>query len=289
MPELPEVETVVRGLREPLIGRRIEGMWQDWAPTIHSPAPSEFAARITGQRVRALGRRGKYILITLEHDTLVIHLKMSGRLYVAAADEAHEADRWVHARFDLDGGRQLRFSDLRKFGRVYLTDDVDELLSHLGPEPLSEDFTPEGFRAGMRGRKRAIKPLLMEQEFLAGVGNIYADEALFRAGIHPATRVDLLTEDDAKRLHLNGAGRRCSRGIEHEGASINWYRKPDGDKGGSQNHFFVYGRTDRPCRRCGTAINKIRLAQRGDAFLSAVSAGAAVINCDKGAERSAAK
>jgi len=265
MPELPEVETVVRGLREPLIGRRIERMWQDWAPTIHSPAPDEFAARAAGQQVRALNRRGKYILIALEHDTLVIHLKMSGRLYVTDADEAHEADRWVHVRFDLDDGRQLRFSDLRKFGRVYLTDDVETLLSHLGPEPLSDDFTLAGFREGMRRRKRAIKSLLMEQEFLAGVGNIYADEALFRAGIHPATRVDLLTERDAELLHQTIRDA-LEAGIKHEGASINWYRKPDGDKGGSQNHFYVYGRTNLPCRQCGTAINKIRVVQRGTHF-----------------------
>ncbi len=265
MPELPEVETVVRGLRAPLIGRRIERMWQDWASTIHSPAPDEFAARVAGQRVRALNRRGKYILIALEHDTLVIHLKMSGRLYVADSDEVHAADRWVHVRFDLDGGRQLRFSDLRKFGRVYLSDDVDSLLSHLGPEPLSDDFTLEGFRGGMRGRKRAIKSLLIEQAFVAGVGNIYADEALFRAGIHPATGVDLLTESDTELLHqtIRAALR---AGIEHEGASINWYRKPDGDKGESQNHFYAYGRTNLPCRQCGTAINKIRVAQRGTHF-----------------------
>lgn len=265
MPELPEVETVVRGLSEPLIGRRVEGMWLDWAPTIHCPAPDEFAARLEGQRVRALGRRGKYILIALEHDTLVIHLKMSGRLYVTDADEEHEADRWVHVRFDLDGGRQLRFSDLRKFGRVYLTDDVDSLLSHLGPEPFSEDFTLERFRDGMRGRKRAIKSLLMAQEFIAGVGNIYADEALFRAGIHPATRVDLLTEADTERLHQT-IREALLAGIEHEGASIGWYRKPDGEKGSSQNHFYVYGRTNLPCRHCGTAINKIRVAQRGTHF-----------------------
>lgn len=265
MPELPEVETVVRGLRGALIGRRIEGMWQDWAPTIHSPPPEEFAARIAGQSVRALNRRGKYILIELEHDTLVIHLKMSGRLYVAAAAEAHEADRWAHVRFDLDDGRQLRFSDLRKFGRVYLTADVDGLLSHLGPEPLSDDFTLEVFRAGMKGRKRAIKSLLLAQEFVAGVGNIYADEALFRAGIHPATGVDLLTEEDCVRLHQT-IQEALRAGIEHEGASISWYRKPDGGKGSSQDHFFVYGRTDLPCRRCGTAINKIRVAQRGTHF-----------------------
>ncbi len=265
MPELPEVETVARGLRGSLIGRRIEGMWHDWAPTIHSPSPDEFAARVAGQRVRALGRRGKYLLIALEHDTLVIHLKMSGRLYVAGAGEAQEADRWVHVRFDLDDGRQLRFSDLRKFGRVYLTDDVASLLSHLGPEPLSEDFTLAGFRAGMRGRTRAVKAHLLAQEFVAGMGNIYADEALFRAGIHPATGVDALTEGDCARLH--GTIREALRaGVAHEGASIGWYRKPDGGKGASQDHFFVYGRTNLPCRRCGTAINKIRVAQRGTHF-----------------------
>ena len=268
MPELPEVETVVRGLRAPLIGRRIEGMWQDWAPTIHSPEPREFAARVAGQKVMALKRRGKYILIELEQHTLVIHLKMSGRLYVAKSDERQAADRWVHVRFDLDKGLQLRFSDLRKFGRVYLSEDVDSLLSHLGPEPLSDNFTLAGFRAGMRGRKRAIKSLLIEQAFIAGVGNIYADEALFRAGIHPATPVNKMTDADSERLHqtIRDALRAA---IKHEGASINWYRKPDGDKGQSQNHFYVYGRANLPCRTCGSAINKIRVAQRGTHFCPA--------------------
>ena len=143
-------------------------MWQDWAPTIHSPGPEEVrSARIAGQRVRALKRRGKYILIGLDHDTLGYSLEDVG---AAVCDRLlmrrMKRISWVHVRFDLDGGRQLRFSDLRKFGRVYLTDDVDKLLSHLGPEPLSDDFTLAGFRAGMRGRKRAIKSLLMEQEFL---------------------------------------------------------------------------------------------------------------------------
>lgn len=264
MPELPEVETVVRGLREPLVGRRITGMWHDWQRTIHSPAPDEFAARVAGQIVRSLGRRGKYILIHLDHDTLVIHLKMSGRLYVAETDARHEADRWVHVRFDLDQG-QLRFSDVRKFGRVYLTDDVAALLGHLGPEPLGDNFTIAGFRAGLRGRRLAIKARLLQQEFVAGVGNIYADEALFRAGIHPARPAESLTDDEAARLHgtLRGA---LQTGIEHEGASINWYRKPDGDKGSSQNHFFVYGRAEQPCLHCGAQINKIRVAQRGTHF-----------------------
>ena len=265
MPELPEVETVVRGLREPLIGRRIESMWHDWAPTVHSPGADEFAARVEGQAVSAIDRRGKYILIKLEHDTLVVHLKMSGRLYVADAGSTNEADRWVHVRFDLDSGRQLRFSDVRKFGRVYLTNDLSGLLNHLGPEPLGDEFTLEGFRAGLEGRKRAIKAHLLDQEVVAGVGNIYADEALFHAGIHPAAATGTLGDDETARLRqtIRAALR---AGIKHEGASINWYRKPDGQKGESQNHFYVYGRTGLPCRQCGAAINKIRVAQRGTHF-----------------------
>ena len=265
MPELPEVETVVRGLREPLVGRRIQSMWHDWAPAVHAPGAAEFAARIAGQKIRALGRRGKYILVALEYDSLVVHLKMSGRLYVADAESTNEADRWVHVRFDLDDGRQLRFSDLRKFGRVYLTNDLASLLGHLGPEPLSDDFTVAGFHAGLRGRKRAIKAQLLDQEIVAGVGNIYADEALFRAGIHPSARAGALTADEAARLQ-QAIRAALQAGIEHEGASINWYRKPDGQKGESQDHFYVYGRTGLPCRRCGAVINKIRVAQRGTHF-----------------------
>ena len=268
MPELPEVETVVRGLREPLTGRRILSMWHDWLPTIHSPAPEEFAARVTGQTVRGLGRRGKYILIHLDDYTLVVHLKMSGRLYVAAAAAQQWADRWVHVRFELDAGWQLRFSDVRKFGRVYLTADVADLLSHLGPEPLGEDFTLAHFVAGLRGRKLAIKSRLLQQEFVAGVGNIYADEALFRAGIHPQRAAGEVKVDEAARLHET-VREALRAGIKHEGASINWYRKPDGSKGQSQNHFFVYGRGELPCLRCGTAIHKIRLGQRGTHFCPA--------------------
>ena len=265
MPELPEVETVVRGLRAPLIGRRILSMWHDWAATIHSPASSEFARRIAKQEIKRVRRRGKYILIDLARDTLVIHLKMSGRLYVAAEDSQQEADRWVHLRFELDDGMQLRFSDVRKFGRAYLTDDVERLLAHLGPEPLSEAWTLEHFRAGMKGRKRAIKALLLDQEFVAGVGNIYADEALFRAGVHPAIAAGCM--DDAATEKLRDAVIDALRaGIKHEGASISWYRKPDGQKGQSQDHFFVYGRAGLPCLTCGTAINKIRVAQRGTHF-----------------------
>lgn len=265
MPELPEVETVVRGLRAPLIGRTILGMWTDWEKTIHSPTLQEFAARVTGQTVCSVARRAKYILIELEYDVLVIHLKMSGRLYVASATEQHVADKWVHVRFDLDEGRQLRFSDVRKFGKVYLTHDVRALLAHLGPEPLSDDFTLARFGDSLQGRKRSVKSLLLDQEIVAGIGNIYADEALFRAGIHPNCHPAQLSLEDIALLH-RAIRDALAAGIKHEGASINWYRKPDGSKGESQNHLYVYGRENQGCRACGAIINKIRVAQRGTHF-----------------------
>ena len=265
MPELPEVETVVRNLRQPLIGHHVESMWYDWSKTIQTPAPQAFADRIAGQTFRDVQRRAKYIICVLDHDLLVVHLKMTGRLYVADANAQHDADRWVHFRLDLDRGRQLRFSDSRKFGRVYLVSQFDEITTTLGPEPLSDAFTTEIMAERMQGRKKTIKALLLDQTFIAGVGNIYADEALFRANIHPQRQADTLTEAEITRLYAT-VREALNAGIQHEGASINWYRKPDGSKGNSQNHFFVYGRTGEPCKVCGTPIEKIRVAQRGTHF-----------------------
>ena len=173
MPELPEVETVVRGLRGPLIGHQVQDMWYTWGRTIHSPDPPEFAARISGQTFRAVNRRAKYILCELDTDVLVVHLKMTGRLYVAENDATNEADKWVRFGLQLDGGRQLRFSDSRKFGRVYLTDDIATITANLGPEPLDDNFTVEDFRQRLDGRTRIIKALLLDQTFIAGVGNIF--------------------------------------------------------------------------------------------------------------------
>lgn len=262
MPELPEVETVVRNLREPLIGRRVTGMSYDWGKTIHSPDPVTFEARVIGQTFRAVNRRAKYILCELDHDVLIVHLKMTGRLYVAEADACHDADRWVHFALDLDANKQLRFSDSRKFGRVYLVSDVGEVTGGLGPEPLDDAFTVSIFRERLTGRKKVIKSLLLDQTFVAGIGNIYADEALYRARIHPLRRSDSLSDEETELLH-QAIVVSLQTGVDHEGASINWYRKPDGTKGNSQNHFFAYGRDGMPCKRCGHIIEKTRVAQRG--------------------------
>jgi formamidopyrimidine-DNA glycosylase len=265
MPELPEVEIVVRGLRAPLVGRTIQSVWYDWAKVIQTPSPEQFAARIQGQTVRAINRRAKYILCELDHDILAIHLKMTGRLYVVDKSNSQRDDKWVHIRFDLDSNQQLRFSDARKFGRVYLASTIQEIAPSLGPEPLVDEFTVAVLKERLQGRHKQIKALLLDQTFVAGVGNIYADESLHRAGIHPLRAADSLTADEIAQLYET-IRLVLNNGIDYEGASINWYRKPDGTQGESQNHFVVYDREGEPCLTCGQPIIKIRVAQRGTHF-----------------------
>lgn len=262
MPELPEVETVVRGVRDALVGRTITGVTFDYPGGLVTPDPVTFAARIAGQTVQHVERRAKYILIALDPDTLIIHLKMTGRLYVVPDDAEHYADRWAHFTFQLDNGHQLRFSDSRKFGRVYLVPYAEQVTAPLGPEPLEAEFTLDVFRQRLAGRSGALKPLLLNQMFLAGMGNIYVDEALFASGLHPLRRADSLDEDDIARLYE--AIRAVLReGIRREGASIKWYRKPDGTKGSAQDGLKVYGRAGQPCVRCGAPVAKIVVGQRG--------------------------
>ncbi len=263
MPELPEVETVVRGLRAPLIGRTILDVWYDWPKVIGTPSPSEFVDRIKGQTFRAVTRRAKYIVCELDHDILAIHLKMTGRLIHWDSEDL--PDRWVHFRLTLDNGQYLCFSDARRFGRVYLASNLTDFAPNLGPEPLEDEFTVDALRERLNRRHRAIKALLLEQSFVAGVGNIYADEALHRAGIHPLRPADELTDEEIARLH-DAIRAALTDGIRYEGASVNWYRKPDGSEGESQNHFHVYEREGQPCMNCGQPIEKIRVAQRGTHF-----------------------
>lgn len=262
MPELPEVETVVRGLREPLIGRTVHGMWQDSARTIHFADPDAFAARIQGQTFRSVERRAKYILCQLEGDILVIHLGMTGRLYVVPDTAQTDADRWLHFSLQLDNSTQLRFSDARKFGFVSLTPSFDTIAPKLGPEPLEDAFTPEILRERLAGHSKSIKALLLDQSFVAGVGNIYADEALYRARISPLRPANQLTDAEITALH-SAIRDVLNLGIIQEGASVSWYRKADGEPGEAQHYLYAYGRDGEPCERCGETIVKIRVAQRG--------------------------
>lgn len=268
MPELPEVETVVRGLRQPLIGRTVMNVWYEREKVIRTPGAEQFSARIVGQTFRAINRRAKYILCELNHDILAIHLKMTGRLYVSGhygfenSPEEEQRDRWVRLKLGLDNGQTLHFSDARRFGGAFLIRDISEIAPNLGPEPLEDEFTVAVFKERLNGRHKQIKALLLDQSFIAGVGNIYADEALHLAGIYPLRAADSLTKAEIRKLH-SAIRKVLNKGIKYQGASINWYRKPDGTQGQSQDHFRVYDREGEPCLKCGTPIIKIWVAQRG--------------------------
>ncbi len=270
MPELPEVETVVRGLREPLVGRTIlTAEFPKPAGRMTNIDSDTFAARLQGQRVRSLSRRAKYIVAALDRDTLLVHLRMTGRLYIRQPQESDPADAYLRVRFTLDDGHELRFSDARKFGRVLLTDAPDSILPALGPEPLEPEFTLEAFAARLAGRKGVLKTLLLNQAFIAGVGNIYADEALNMARLHPLRTADSLSSAEIKRLY-HAIRQALETGITMQGASINWYRKPDGTKGEQQQHLRVYHdprqEKDKRCPECGTPIQTMTVGQRGTHF-----------------------
>ncbi len=266
MPELPEVETVVRELRQLLIGRMITGVRVYWRRTIARPSVAGFTQRLPGRRIRAIQRRAKYLVFELARsssgpptDYLLIHLKMSGRLDITSRKRS--IDKHDRVIFDLSGGRQLRFNDMRKFGRMYLVEDVESVTGHLGPEPLSEAFTPAVFKQRLAGRTGRLKPLLLDQAFIAGIGNIYADEALWLARLHPLRRADSLSDAEVRALYR--AIRTALRdGIKRSGASFDRVY-PSGEY---QNHFRVYHREGKPCRRCQRPIHRIVVGQRGTHF-----------------------
>ena len=265
MPELPEVETVARGLRASLLGRTITGVTVGWPRTIARLGVSEFAERVAGQRVTLIGRRGKYVIIGLSRDYLLIHLKMSGRLCVVP--RAKPPDRHVHVSFDLEDGRQLRFRDVRKFGRIYLVDDPLEITARLGPEPLADEFTVEAFSRLLAGRRGRLKPLLLNQEFLAGLGNIYADEALFAARLHPMRKADSLTAHEQSRLY-EAVRTVLKQAVASRGTTLDdgGYTDADGRAGGYQDRISVYGRGGEPCLRCETPIERIVIGGRSAHF-----------------------
>jgi formamidopyrimidine-DNA glycosylase len=259
MPELPEVETIVRGLRGPLVGRTFTGVIVLWPNTVKTSIP-ELQQRLPGQRLEAITRRAKYLQFQLSGgDTLFIHLKMSGELLVEPESELPHPH--VRVIFGLDNSHQLRFKDTRKFGRVYLVADSAEVVGKLGPEPLADEFTPEAFRALFAKKKGRLKPLLLNQEFLAGVGNIYADESCFLAGLDPRRQADTLSEAELDKLY-HAIRQALNAGITFKGASLDAVYRG----GEFQDHFQVYGRTAEPCLSCGTPIVRVVLGSRSTHF-----------------------
>jgi formamidopyrimidine-DNA glycosylase len=248
-----------------LEGRTITGAIACWSPTIAFPTPKEFLRQITGRMVLSVGRRGKYVIIGLDDGFLLVHLKMSGRLQVVPATEP--IDKHTHTLFELDDGRQLRFHDVRKFGRVYLVDDVAQVTGGLGPEPLADDFSPGDFRQLLTRRSGRLKSLLLNQQFLAGIGNIYADESLFVARLHPLRRADSLTPEEEARLY-HAIRAVLGKAVAGRGTTLDdgGFVDARGQAGSYQDQVVVYGEAGEPCPVCGTTIERIVVGGRSTHF-----------------------
>ncbi len=265
MPELPEVETIRRDLAPALHGARIESVRvaPDAERMVRTPPAGAFAAALRGQRIDGIERRGKYLVLRLERGgALIVHLGMTGALLLRRAGDP--PDPYARVVFALDGGRELRFSDLRKFGNLWLVEDPAEVVGKLGPEPL-EGLMGERLRAMFRRRSAPVKAVLLDQEALAGIGNIYADEALFRAGIHPLRPANSLRRADLERL-ARAIPETLKEAMGHRGSSYRDYRDAEGREGSHQFYVRVFRRTGAPCFVCGTPIARIKVAGRGTHF-----------------------
>ncbi len=265
MPELPEVETICRYLKEgtstspAILGLTVESVQVLWARTLAAPGLEEFYRRMPGKIIENISRRGKFLRILLSGDTLLIHLRMSGDLLV----ESSHIPPAPHHRLliNFQNGLRLAFNDARKFGRVWLVADPLQVTGNLGPEPLDPEFTAEQFYVRLKPMRRQLKPLLLDQSFIAGLGNIYVDESLNLARLHPLEIAREVTEPQAKRL-FDSIRQVLTEGIRRNGASIDWVYRG----GEFQNYFRVYDRKGLPCPACGTPIQRIEVGQRGTHF-----------------------
>ena len=264
MPELPEVETHIVELRPQLEGRRIEGASIFWPRTIAEPDPNQFCQLIQGRRFNKLQRRAKYMLLGLDAGwTLVVHLRMTGTLRVVPVGQVPA--RHTQVVLELERGEELHYRDLRKFGRFWLVRDPNEVLPKLGPEPLSRQFTGRWLHTVLAGRKAPIKAALLDQRIGAGVGNIYADEGLFRAHIHPERPAGTLTLKECQLL-CRTIRHVLRTGIAWRGSFVSSYEPPSGVPGRFQARHQVFRRTGQPCPRCERTIERIPVGQRSTHF-----------------------
>ena len=267
MPELPEVETIRTGLQQELPGRKILKVWTD-TPKLLSPELAEFEKKVIDQRIVRIDRRAKLIFIWLENGLAInAHLKLTGRLLVR--EKGDPPDEWQHVVLTLSGQKELRFCDLRKFGwlRVLTKDQIGAELAKYGPEPL-DDLTLVLFNQALASTRRAVKTVLLDQTKFAGIGNIYANDALFLAKINPSRPANDLSVQEGARL-FEALETVLKAGLKYRGASDNHYLDAFGKKGQYQNHFLVYGRTNQPCPNCQGKIERKMIGGRGTFWCSA--------------------
>jgi len=265
MPELPEVETIRKTLEHLTIGKQIEDVTVFWPKIIKKPVEHEqFIDALKGQTIEAVGRRGKFLIFHMTDLALVSHLRMEGKYGLFPTDE--EMDKHTHVLFTFTDGTQLRYKDVRKFGTMHLFLKGEELtslpLSQLGPEPLSDDFTTEYMMQSLSKTSRNIKAALLDQTLVVGVGNIYVDESLFRAKIHPQRIASSLTGKEIERI-VTEVKATLAEAIEQGGSTIRTYINSQGQIGMFQQQLLVYGRNGEPCKECGNEIEKLKVAGRG--------------------------
>lgn len=268
MPELPEVETVRKGLEKLVLGATIKSVDVYWDRIISGSIESHaFKRLLAGEKIKEFDRRGKYIIFRFRKWALVSHLRMEGKYEVE--DSSAPLKKHTHVVFHLSDGRDLRYLDVRKFGRMMLVPLGEEFsktgIRLLGPEPTKEAFDEIIFYAALQTKKRAIKPLLLDQTIVAGLGNIYVDETLFAAMIHPLRIASSLNESEVSRLH-ESIIKVLGDAVEAGGTTIRTYQNALGEAGTFQVKLAVYGKKGMPCPRCGTPIEKIKVAQRGTHF-----------------------
>jgi formamidopyrimidine-DNA glycosylase len=265
MPELPEVHTIVHDLNVAgLVGTTIAAARVFWPRTIAFPSPRAFCRTIKGKKISAITRRGKFLVFDFENSHhLLIHLRMSGRIHLADADSKRL--RHEHVILSFDDGKQLRLHDTRKFGRLYLVDNPQKILGKLGPEPLAGDFKLKKLAERLYKRKRLLKPLLLDQTFIAGLGNIYADEALWEAKIHPCRIASTLSDAEIKSLH-RAIPKVLKRGIKNLGTTLgtgktNFYSVAR-RRGQNEEELKIFRRTGLDCPRCKATVERIIVGQR---------------------------
>ncbi len=265
MPELPEVETIKNELLPHIVGQRITGITLFWDGIVRQPSVEEFCSHLIGQRIVGLSRRGKYLIFNLtSSEVLIMHLRMTGSLLIKLASA--EPEKFFRAIIHLDNETGLYFRDPRKLGRMWLAEDASAVISKLGPEPLEADFTPQVLAECLAKRTAPIKALLLEQGLIAGIGNMYADEALFMAKIHPLRSGKSLSRDEVERLH-SAIQRVLWAAIGNKGASVDSYFRPGGELGTAHFQFRVAHRLGgKLCPVCGTLIERIPIRHRGSYF-----------------------
>lgn len=262
MPELPEVETIKSELLPRLIGRQFSQVIILDARVVRHPSVSQFCQKLAGQRIGNLKRRGKYLLFYLSGaEVLIIHLMMAGALLL----NPKQAERYTRAIFQFDDGSQIVFTDRRRLGALWLAENEATVVGKLGPEPLASDFTAQVLKKWLQGRQAPIKALLLDQTFIAGIGNMYADEALLTAQIHPLKKANNISSKEVKSLHhaIQGV---LKSAVGNKGASIDAYIRPGGELGTAHFSFRVAHRGGKPCPICGSTIQRISLRNRGSYF-----------------------